>query len=204
MELRIKELLKERGLTIKEVAEKIGMDASNLNSSIKKNPKLSTLIDIANAVGCDISELFRAREEAPKRHESQEPIIMLGGEVYRLAPARDIVKLPVYTDYSVFRSNLKGFLQRAAKQRKEGEPFSLTGMLGTFEVFTLLYAPEQEYFYLTLCYKNGKTLSYSYDATYEFADAKKNDGSWDMECLYEEIKNDIEDIVKGKIETGEE
>lgn len=204
MELRIKELLKERGLTIKDVALKIGMDASNLNSSIKKNPKLSTLQDIANAIGCDITELFKAREEAPKRQESQEPIVMIGGEVYRLAPARDIVKVPVYTDYSVFRNNLKGFIQRAAKQRKEGETFSLMGMLGTFEVFTLIYAPAEETFYLALCYKNGKMLTYSYDAACEFPDAKKNDGSWDMEYLYEEIKNDIEDAVKGKIETGEE
>ncbi|MCR5463185.1 MAG: helix-turn-helix transcriptional regulator [Bacteroidales bacterium] len=214
MELRIKDILKERGLSIKDVADKIGMDASNLNSSLKKgNPKLSTLVDVANAIGCDITELFKPNEEtvnAPKG--GSQPLVLIDGEAYRLTKAKDVVKLPVYTDYAELRSNLKGFVQRAekvdrknrlAKEEKEKDikPFSMMGMVETFEVFSLVFIPEPAVFYLTLCYKNGKFETYTYDARYEFNNAKADDGSWDTELLYTEIRNDIEGAVKQKIET---
>lgn len=218
MELRIKEILREKGLSIKDIADRTGMDASNVNSSLKKgNPKLSTLVDFANAIGCDITELFKPNEEilnAPKGEI--QPLLLIGGEAFRLTKAKDVVNLPVYSDYAVLRSNLKGFVQRAEKMdkknrlpkeevdEKESKPFSMMGMVETFEVFSLVFVPETAVFYLTLCYKNGKFETYSYDARYEFNNPKAEDGSWDSEMLYTEIRNDIEGAVKQKIETENE
>ena len=51
MALRIKEILKEQGLSIKDIADRMGADASNLSAALKKgNPKLSMLEDVANAI----------------------------------------------------------------------------------------------------------------------------------------------------------
>ncbi len=213
MELRIKDILKEKGLSVKDVADRTGMDPSNLNSSLKKgNPRLSTLVDIANAIGCDVKEFFAPNEEsvnAPKT--GNQSLVLLDGEVYRMTKAKDVVKLPIYTDYAELRNNLRGFVKRAEKvdrknrlakeeKDKDNNPFSMMGMVETFEVFSLLFLPETATFYLTLCYKAGKYQTYSYDARLEYNNPKKEDGSWDTEMLYAEIRNDIECAVKAKME----
>lgn len=217
MELRIKDILKGKGLSIKDIADRMGVDSSNLAAALKKgNPKLSTMVDIANAIGCDITELFKPNVEtanAPKG--GSQPLVLIDGEVYRLTKAKDVVKLPVYTDYAELRSNLKGFVKKAEKVdkknrlaieegKKDNNPFSMMGMVETFEVFSLVFIPEAAVFYLTLCYKEGKFDTYVYDARFEFNNPQKDDGSWDTELLYAEIRNDIEGAVKQKIETEKE
>lgn len=202
MELRIKDILREKGLTIKDVADRMGTDSSNLASALKKgNPKLSMLEDVANAIGCDITELFKPNEEAANAPKGGgQTLVLIDGEAYRLTKAKDVVRIPSYTDYAELRNNLKGFVQRAEKER-DRKPFSMMGMVETFEVFNLLYVPETATFYLTLCYKNGKYETYSYDARYEYNAPNAEEGVWDTDTLYTEIRNDIEDAIKAKMET---
>lgn len=215
MELRIKDILKEKGLTIKDVAERMGADSSNLAAALKKgNPKLSMLEDVANAIGCDIIELFKPNEDSAKAPKGDnQALVLLDGEAYRLTKAKDVVKLPMYSDYGELRNNLKGFVQRAEKvdkkmrgeeESRDNKPFSMMGMVETFEVFSLTFVPEEGAFHLALCYKNGKYQTYSYDARYAFNDPKADDGSWDTDMLYTEIRNDIEGAVKMKIEEERE
>lgn len=63
---RIKELLKERNMTQKELAQKIGVSAVSLNRYLTGNTSVSSLEKIAEALGVEISELFvhRNTEEA--------------------------------------------------------------------------------------------------------------------------------------------
>ena len=56
--LRIKEVIKEKGLTVKEVAEKLGMSSPSLSDAINGNPTADKLERIANAINVPISELF--------------------------------------------------------------------------------------------------------------------------------------------------
>ena len=58
MELRIKEICKEKGLLLKDLAEKMGIAKESLTRIIKGNPQLSTLENIANALGVQVSDLF--------------------------------------------------------------------------------------------------------------------------------------------------
>ncbi|MEG0815736.1 MAG: helix-turn-helix transcriptional regulator [Mucinivorans sp.] len=58
MNLRVKEICKEKGLTMEQVAQSIGIARVNLTKAINGNPTLSTLENIANALGVDITELF--------------------------------------------------------------------------------------------------------------------------------------------------
>ena len=50
IEKNLKDICRAKGLTVTDVANRMGADPSNLLSSIKGNPKLSTLQDIADAL----------------------------------------------------------------------------------------------------------------------------------------------------------
>ncbi|UYU41507.1 helix-turn-helix domain-containing protein [Bacteroides salyersiae] len=58
MALRIKELIKEKGTTVKELAQKMGISNVGLSQHINGNPSVEVLERIASALGVDISELF--------------------------------------------------------------------------------------------------------------------------------------------------
>lgn len=64
MDLRIKEVIKEKGMTITELADKMGINRVNLSSMVNGNPTVETLNKIADAIGCPVTELF----EQPKKN----------------------------------------------------------------------------------------------------------------------------------------
>lgn len=61
MELRIKELCKEKGLTLQQVAEYMGVNRVSLSNSINGNPTIGTLEKVAAALGVEVVELFAKR-----------------------------------------------------------------------------------------------------------------------------------------------
>ena len=58
MELRVKELCKEKGLQMQELADKLGITRITLTRNISWNPTISTLENIAAALGVSVPELF--------------------------------------------------------------------------------------------------------------------------------------------------
>ncbi len=65
MELRLKEILAQRGITLKDFAASSGLSQSNLSNYINGNisPTLDTLRRIATHLNIDVVELFREKEE---------------------------------------------------------------------------------------------------------------------------------------------
>ena len=63
MDLRIKEVIKEKGMTITELADKMGINRVNLSNMVNGNPTVETLNKIADALGVAVTELF----EQPKK-----------------------------------------------------------------------------------------------------------------------------------------
>lgn len=58
--IRIKEVLKEKGITQAELAQRMGVHRVALNSTLNNpNIKLSTLEKIAAAIGCQVGDFFR-------------------------------------------------------------------------------------------------------------------------------------------------
>jgi transcriptional regulator with XRE-family HTH domain len=55
---RIKEIAKEKGISIKTMATRIGIGLSALSQSIDGNPTAERLQQIADALGVPITELF--------------------------------------------------------------------------------------------------------------------------------------------------
>ncbi|SHE29830.1 helix-turn-helix domain-containing protein [Dysgonomonas macrotermitis] len=66
VKLRVKELLKEKGITQKEFAEKLGMTEVGLSKAINEdgNPPLKRLIEIADALEVEITELFATPKQS--------------------------------------------------------------------------------------------------------------------------------------------
>lgn len=63
MALNIKAAIKKKGLTSIEVAKRMNVTPAGLSNSINGNPSVDTLERIAEAIGCDISDLFDGRNE---------------------------------------------------------------------------------------------------------------------------------------------
>ncbi len=58
--MRIKELLKQKGITAKELAAKLNLSEGALSQSLNGNPTLERLTQIASALGVSVAELFEA------------------------------------------------------------------------------------------------------------------------------------------------
>lgn len=58
MALNIKKAISDRGLTSKEIAEKMGISPVGLSQHINGNPTVEVLGRIAIAIGCEVEDLF--------------------------------------------------------------------------------------------------------------------------------------------------
>ncbi len=61
--MRIKELIKEKGYTQKEFAEKLGMTTVGLSQIIAGKPSYTTLEKIADALNVEVWELLVSKED---------------------------------------------------------------------------------------------------------------------------------------------
>ena len=58
MALRIKEIIKEKGMTVQTLADKMGINRVGLSNHINGNPSVAVLEKIAAALEVPIQELF--------------------------------------------------------------------------------------------------------------------------------------------------
>ena len=84
--LKIKQIAKEKGMTMAEVAKKLGVNPVNLSSAINGNPTLSTLSKIAEVLEVEVADLFEREEK------SIYGFVKIGGEVLELSSFDDIEK----------------------------------------------------------------------------------------------------------------
>lgn len=195
IEVNLKEYCRLKGISLTDVANRIGTSPSNLVNRIKGNPTLSTLEDIANALQVSVSELLTMRPE------KATGVAIIDGQVYQVSkPAANVVQLPAYERYSDLRDDIKEFVARAVEA--DGDTAKMA-MLETFEVFSLSYDVHDAKFHLNLCYADGKTLSMAYQKL-EYCDWKDEDteesAKWDLHEVTQEIINDIENAVPIKLQ----
>lgn len=195
VEENLREICRRKGLRLSDVADRMGSGQSNLISSVKGNPSLAKLDEIANALQVSISELLTMRPE------KATGVAIIDGQVYQVSkPAANVVQLPVYERYSDLRDDIKEFVARAVEA--DGNTAKMA-MLETFEVFSLSYDVHDAKFHLNLCYADGKTLSMAYQKL-EYCDWKENDTDetvkWDLHEVTQDIINDIEGYVPTKLQ----
>ena len=195
VEQNLREIAKAKGLKLSDIADRVGTTVSNLLSSVKGNPTVSKLEDIAAALQVSVSELLT------KRPEAAQGIVIIGGQTYQISkPATAVVQIPTYERYDALREEVKEFIKKAIGEEHAS---SKVGLLETMEVFTLVYDPNAAKFILTLCYADGKTATIVYDKL-EYCDWKENDTDetvkWDLADVTQDIINDIEGYVPTKLQ----
>jgi len=58
MKLRVKEICKVKKVTLQELADKLGISRQALDLSIKNNPGINRLQQIATVLNCEVHELI--------------------------------------------------------------------------------------------------------------------------------------------------
>lgn len=85
MGLRIKEVIKEKGMTVQTLAEKMGINRVGLSNHINGNPSVAILEKIAAALEVPIQELFEKKQE-----ENINGYIEIGNEIFKITSLQDI------------------------------------------------------------------------------------------------------------------
>ena len=81
MENRIKNLIKEKGFTQEQFAQKIGVTRMSLVKTLSGNPSYETLQRIAEALGVEMWELFASKEEVMKQNKNTIPCPYCGKDI---------------------------------------------------------------------------------------------------------------------------
>jgi len=87
MGLRIKEVCKEKGLKMSDIAEKLKITPVNLSASLNGNPTLNRLTEVANILGVDVSELFEQPNISVKGY------VEVNGTIHKVQSKEDLLNL---------------------------------------------------------------------------------------------------------------
>lgn len=69
----IKGMIKAKGFTIQEVAEKIGVNRVTLTLTLQGNPTYKKMKEIADAIGCDVMDFFKDEAEHQPDVKEENP-----------------------------------------------------------------------------------------------------------------------------------
>ena len=88
--LRIKEIAKEKGIALNDLANTLGITYQALNARITGNPSLKVLIELANALDVDVRELITPTKETTNK----------GRVLYMKNEAEDLIECGVWYEKS--------------------------------------------------------------------------------------------------------
>lgn len=87
MVLRIKDICREQGIMLKDLAKQLGLTEVGLSKSINGNPTIGRLEEIANALGVPVTELF------DKSSDEVVGAVRIGKDTHVINSKDDIKKL---------------------------------------------------------------------------------------------------------------
>lgn len=87
MELKVKEVIKAKGLTMQQVADMLGVTRDTLTRNINGNPTIETLSKIADALGVEVTDLFE------KSSDEVIGAVRIGDSTHVINSKDDIKKL---------------------------------------------------------------------------------------------------------------
>lgn len=90
--MRIRDIIEQKGITTKEVADKLGISVSALNQSISGNPSVRVLENIATALDVPMWQLFASPEEIARAGDFVA-LIKDGMEIYHADSWQELEKL---------------------------------------------------------------------------------------------------------------
>lgn len=80
--MRIRDIIEQKGITTKEVADKLGISVSALNQSISGNPSVRVLENIATALDVPMWQLFASPSDVAGGGEELTASISYRGEFF--------------------------------------------------------------------------------------------------------------------------
>ena len=95
-ELRVKEILKERGMKMYELAEQMNIAPESLTRALQRNPQYSTLKTIADTLGVSVRDLFKGDDTQVSNNEMRG-CIFHNGEMYTFNSREEIEKFLIDT-----------------------------------------------------------------------------------------------------------
>ena len=176
MALRIKEIAKAKGITMGEIADKMGINPVNLSASLNGNPTLNRLQEVAVILGVEVSDLFIQDSSYINGY------IETGNNIYPVKSKEQligiidkvdgIVQIPSCTRGENLKENIEAFYYKSINNAESG---AIMMRYGINEVFTLTYDSDHKRFSLTLCKGNGVIEFMTFDfAKYNQADAPQS------------------------------
>ncbi|WGU68285.1 helix-turn-helix transcriptional regulator [Capnocytophaga canimorsus] len=84
---RIKEILKEKNMTMAELSEKLGIHRVTLSQNLTRNPTVDTLQKIADALEVPLASLFT------NKHSDMTGFVEYKGIVYKINSFEDLKNL---------------------------------------------------------------------------------------------------------------
>lgn len=90
-ELCVKEILKARGIKMKDLAEQIDIAPETLTRTLRGNPQYSTLKSIADCLGVAVRDLFKGEDVVDTNNEMRG-CIFYGEEMYTFNSRSELEK----------------------------------------------------------------------------------------------------------------
>ena len=194
--LLVKEICKEKGISLKVLAEKLGITPSALSQSLNcPNPSMLSLERIAKALHVNLSELF------DREYGMINGFIKVNNDIYSVQTLDQwvqvsrkldgLVQIPTSDEIDGHRKEVSSFCARSIKNSQSA---STMLAIGTIEVFTLSYDAICRRFHLTICKGRGDIWFNQYDVL-EYC-GESDPQNTDIDLMVSEILNDIEAVFE--------
>ena len=195
----IRETLKEKGISIKELAAGMGVTPSAVSQLLANpNPSIQQLERIANVIGVDVMDLFA------QDFSYINGYIETGNSIYPVKSREQfigiidkvdgIVHIPSYSREEALKVDVKDFCVRSIESNTSG---AIMNRYGVNEVFTLSYDSDSKKFSLTLCIGDGNVKFKLFNTTDYIRESCF--ASWEMNRMIEEVLSCIESIYEDRI-----
>lgn len=154
----IRETLKEKGISIKELAARMGVTPSAVSQLLANpNPSIQQLERIANVIEVDVMDLFA------QDFSYINGYIETGDNIYPVKSREQfigiidkvdgIVHIPSCSREDALKNSVKDFCVRSVESNMSG---AIMNRYGVNKVFTLTYDADSQKFSLTQCIGKGK------------------------------------------------
>lgn len=199
----VREILKEKGISIKELAAGMGVTPSAVSQLLANpNPSIQQLERIANVIGVDVMDLFG------QDFSYINGYIETGNNIYPIKSREQfislidkingIVHIPMCQREDVLKNSVKEFCVRSIESNTSG---AIMNRYGVNEVFALSFDSDSKKFSLTLCIGNGNVKFKLFNTNdYRQKDSLTSQG---MNRMIEDVLSCIESIYEDRIVDSE-